>query len=431
MGTQDNPSLPSIARPITDNRTVWRDRWQMMGQPWRSEPEIDEERQKYLDERRAIVPDIEKGIYPFKDIKLGRADVEWLLATHEGGRGPVNWNDESQRFRYGIDIRGADLRQADLSFLPLSLTRGSLTWRERNRATLDLRVLAAVHMEGANLNRAHLEHAHLHDVHLEDANLRRASLEDANLRGACLDRTLLSFAHLKGASLRGASLKLTNLRDAFLEGARLEEIVFSDEQGVGPFVADAHWDDVNLAVVKWSQISLLGDEYEALQKTRNGKAKEKTTRLDEYERAVRANRQLSVALQAQGLNEIATRFAYRAQKLQRVVIRFQHKYIQYLFSLLLDLLAGYGYRPIRTLLWYVLVVGGFAAAYALSGHLSALPDALVYSLTSFHGRGFFPGLGSETTLHNPLVVLAAAEAVVGLFIEISFIATFTQRYFGK
>lgn len=53
------------------------------------------------------------------------------------------------------------------------------------------------------------------------------------------------------------------------------------------------------------------------------------------------------------------------------------------------------------------------------------------SLASFHGRGFFPSLSGETNLHNPLVVLAAIEAVVGLFIEISFIATFTQRFFGK
>jgi len=52
-------------------------------------------------------------------------------------------------------------------------------------------------------------------------------------------------------------------------------------------------------------------------------------------------------------------------------------------------------------------------------------------LTSFHGRGFFPGLENKASLDNPLVVLAAFEAVVGLFIEISFIATFTQRFFGK
>jgi len=53
------------------------------------------------------------------------------------------------------------------------------------------------------------------------------------------------------------------------------------------------------------------------------------------------------------------------------------------------------------------------------------------SIMSFHGRGFFPSLSSETNLHNPLVMLAAAEAIVGLLIEISFIATFTQRFFGK
>jgi len=54
--------------------------------------------------------------------------------------------------------------------------------------------------------------------------------------------------------------------------------------------------------------------------------------------------------------------------------------------------------------------------------------ALVFSVTSFHGRGFFPG---GIKLDDPITVLAALEAVVGLTIEISFIATFTQRFFGK
>jgi hypothetical protein len=54
-------------------------------------------------------------------------------------------------------------------------------------------------------------------------------------------------------------------------------------------------------------------------------------------------------------------------------------------------------------------------------------EAAVFSLTSFHGRGFFPG---GLSLDDPVTVLAALEAVIGLFIEISFIATFTQRCFG-
>src|SRR5258706_10408396 len=131
------------------------------------------------------------------------------------------------------------------------------------------------------------------------------------------------------------------------------------------------------------------------------------------------------------MNEDAARFAFRAQKLQRIVLRLERNYGQYLFSGFLDLLAGYGYRPGRSVIWYLITIFGFAISYATLGHLPFLPHSLVFSLTSFHGRGFFPGLGSENSLHNPLVIMAAFEAVVGLLIEISFIATFTQRFFGR
>jgi hypothetical protein len=105
---------------------------------------------------------------------------------------------------------------------------------------------------------------------------------------------------------------------------------------------------------------------------------------------------------------------------------------QYLFSGFLNLLAGYGYRPGRSVLWYLFLIVGFALAYHFLGGLSLFPpDAFFFSIMSFHGRGFFPNLSQETNLHNPLVMLAAAEAIIGLLIEISFIATFTQRYFGK
>src|SRR5205807_2093934 len=155
------------------------------------------------------------------------------------------------------------------------------------------------------------------------------------------------------------------------------------------------------------------------------------TRLSEFKEAARANHQLANALQQQGISEEASRFSYRAQKLQRVVLLHQRNFGQYLFSGFLDFLAGYGYRPGRSIFWYLAVTFGFALAYFVFGHLPFFPDAFVFSLTSFHGRGFFPGLGDANSLHNPLVILAAFEAVVGLLIEISFIATFTQRFFGR
>lgn len=412
MSDQNNGQVSTLQRPTTDDPDAWKVYWRAQGWPWRTEPEIDTERQKFLTERRAIVPDIEKGIYPFKDIKLSRADVEWLLATHENGRGPIDWDDEGQRRRPSIDLRGADLRYVNLQHLPLASMRGGLTLNEMEDASEIQCRMAAALMEGVDL----------HASHLELAFLSWACLKGADLRWSHLERARLHTANLERASLQGTHL----------EGARLNNVIFSNEKHIGPQLADIHWGDVNLTVIKWSQIKMLGDEYEARQKQHNKKLKDRNTQLEEYEVAVRANRQLAVALQAQGLNEDAARFAYRAQKLQRIVLRLQKKFGQYLFSLFLNLLAGYGYRPGRSVLWYLTVIFSFALAYFAIGHLPFWPDALVYSLTSFHGRGFLPNLdGQLVTLHYPLVVMAAFEAVIGLLIEISFIATFTQRFFGR
>ena len=55
----------------------WHAYWQAKGLPWvRTEPEIDASRQEELSKHRAIIPDIAQGIYPFKGMKLSRADVE-------------------------------------------------------------------------------------------------------------------------------------------------------------------------------------------------------------------------------------------------------------------------------------------------------------------------------------------------------------------
>ena len=435
MNTQDDiqPSVKDC--PATSNRDKWKVYWIALGQPWRLEPEIGIERQQYLAGRRNITPNIQQIIFPFKDIKLDRADVEWLLATHEDERGPVDWSDESQRTRLGIDLRGADLRKADLHRLPLVSIHGGLNETEWAEATLEQRLLAAVHLEEANLEEAHLEGAILYSAHLEGANLREAHLEKAGLYRAHLEGAYLRYAHLGGAFLRKAFFDSSTSWD----NAELQDIAFGCAS-----LTDVHWGDLRLSDVDWTQIKILGDEERAKQLIRwDGKPKTKAQQLKDYQRAMRANRQLAVVLRDQGLNEEADRFAYRAQRLRRITLRFQmlkpgicvwrriRILLSLMFSLFLDLLAGFGYYPGRTLLWYLFVIGIFCILYSITGHIHLLPDALTFSIMSFHGRGFFPNLSGETNLHNSLVVGAAFEAIIGLFIEISFIATFTQRFFGR
>ncbi|MEO7002929.1 MAG: pentapeptide repeat-containing protein, partial [Ktedonobacterales bacterium] len=565
-------SAAPVERPATMDHTSWVAYWKRLGQIWRTEPEIDAERQRILTERRRTQPNIARGAYPFAGVQLARADVEWLLATHDNGAGPVQWEDERQRGREGLDLRGALLANADLRRLPLARLIGGLTGGndEQNEAAaphLEGARLTHAQLQGANLRHAHLEGADLHNAHLDAASLTSAYLQKAMLReaqlpgsdlreaqcaeadlrdtnlqecrlqavhceqarlagahleGSTLDKAHfdnalmqeahldgtfcrgtyfpgaylpnatfdaafllrahfenahLEGAHLAGAELRGAYLQganffgaqfdgkqppaeemahiarwrhwekaptrlaPTDLRGAFFDsGTNLRQTVLGSSQFGYALLADVAWNGANLAVVPWSprrrgerraQSVTLGDDTQARQPIdAEGQRKDAQTRYEEYEAAVRANRQLAVALRNQGLDEDAAIFAYRAQRLQRQVLLRQGRYGSYLFSVALDALAGYGYRPVRSLIVYLLVICGWTAAYyavgqALGPHLSPLA-ALVFSVTSFHGRGFFPG---GIPLDDPLTVLAAAEAVIGLLIEISFIATFTQRFF--
>lgn len=405
---------------------------------------------------------------------LGETQNTILRRTHLEGadlRGAYMENT----FLFQANLQGADLREAHMK--EAYLCESQMQQAQLQGTHLESANLRGVHLEGANLQGAHLENADLQGAFLEGANLSNAHLAGAKLQRSHLEWTNFQAAILTRADLRHTCLAGANLRQAYIEdaslqsvhlgskrmteadvqriqqwvknfsgilsparlegaffnaGTNLEGIVLCENKSACSPLVDIHWGEVNLSVIEWSQVKMLGDEYRARQRQKNTqKNRFKTLILSDYQTAVRANRQLAVVLQSQGLNEAATRFAYRAQKLQRIVLRKQHKFFSYLFSWLLDLLAGYGYKPRRSAGWYIVVIFGFAFAYCAIGHLPFFPDSLVFSLTSFHGRGFFPGLGNNTSLHDPSVILASIEAVIGLLIEISFIATFTKRFFGS
>jgi uncharacterized protein YjbI with pentapeptide repeats len=440
-------------RSVPEGYTSWPSFWQAVGMPWRIEPEIPHERRLVLAARWATEPDPSRGKYPFKGARLDRADVEWLLATHEsdGICGPVDWNEKNQRTREGLDLRGADLRNADLHGLPLARLRGGVAWAQEEESAIPNRTLR--HAPGA-----HLEDADLTGAHLEFANLDRAYLAGADLRDA----------HLEGAYVNTAHLGNTNLTRAFLQGAFLESVyldravaldhatLYDSEYG-GIYLADARLADANLGTVQWSHVKALGEEQLARHRVpRDGRSHGRygQTRLDEYEVAVRANRQLATALRDQGLGEYADKFASRAQVLQRQVYLRKLQLRRYLGSLFLDWVSGYGYRPLRSVATYVVAIASFAALYWCVtnnvfvtfglftnvvnwlGMASPPPplqhlegyEAVVLSMSSFHGRGFYWPTQSPG---DKVAILGAIEATIGLLIEVTFIATFTQRFFAR
>ena len=428
----------NVARPThDDDRDGWKAFWSQHGMPWRTEPEIDEPRKRDLAERlQRVKPDIEIGRYPFKDVepKLTRADIEWLLERHENGRGPVVWDDPAQRTRWGLDLRGAKLSGADLRGLPLARLRGGLTFEERSSAPPRKPELAAIHLDGTDISDAHLEHACLSRAHLEGSVVRKAYMSGVDLFHARLDGATLTESRLDGA----------DLRFTFLDNATyLRGIILHSRSARPAWLAGVRWGGADLSLVNWLKLPEMRDERWARQPRDNaGKRKPNSVRIEDCRIAVRANRRLASVLRDQGLNEEADRFAYRGQRMQREVLRRQgiRSWPSYVGSLLLDLLAGYGFRPVQSILVYLAVIVWFSNFYVWASNrfvTLGLPpshvqplfwyEALILSVSSFHGRGFQP----FQNLNDPIAALASIEAVLGLVIEVSFIATFTQRFFAK
>src|SRR6266566_2383424 len=230
--------------------------------PWRTEPEIGQERQEQLSRYLATTPDITRGIYPFKGVKLSRADVEWLLAAHENGRGPTAPSNEQQN-RWRLDLRGADLRYVDLHSLPLARLRGSLTRKEWDEATEEQRTAAEVLLTGADLSETHLEEAELIGAHLEKVSLHEAHLEKADLAWAHLERAFLARARLKEADLseahlQGATLRWTHLEQAYLNGAHLEKADLSRARLEQVYLSEAHLEKAVLSEAHLEESYLSG-----------------------------------------------------------------------------------------------------------------------------------------------------------------------------
>jgi uncharacterized protein YjbI with pentapeptide repeats len=273
------PSQPQ--RPTTDDPEAWRTYWKAQGMPWRMEPEISGIRKDDLEARRqGVRPDIERGLcVQRRGTKLTRADVEWLLETHESGgmRGPVDWTSVGLKKREGLDLRGADSQGVNLSGLPLSFTIAGLSLEDRPPDPSHFATQiedAAIHMGGANLRHTDLRQAYMRGAHLEHAHLRYAHLEGTRLQGAHLERAILERAWLTS--------------DNNLEGIHLG----SGKQGAA--LVDVQWGGANLTIAKWAQIKTLGDEWRASQaRDEKRRPRDEDRRLQEYIAAVRANRQIA------------------------------------------------------------------------------------------------------------------------------------------
>jgi len=410
----------------------------------------DQETYGHLAERLA-----QSQAEPFKGMQLTRADVVWLIEQMEMDPGP----EPTKAAKY-LDFRHAVFpEQVDLRDLTLAYARFDMATLKRarfNRAQLSHANFDRAILEEANFTEAVLNKVYANRAILTGALCIRAILIGADLQFANLDRADFRNADLKQAYLAGTSnLSETDFRNAHLEGANLEKVHFEGRREVdgkilpgadlrgaffdsatsldgatlfatgfrGAVVADIHWGDTNVAFIYLDSrlnfgVPILGDEkiVSSVQLSQQ--------RMRLMNGAVRAYRQLALILESQGLNEISYFFAYRAQRCERLIQREESRWGNYILSLLLDGVAGYGFRIRRVLFAYFGILAAFALIYLLAG---LQPSAAVLtSFSALHGNVF-----TSATTGTVREWVAAIEAVFGLGIESVIVAIILQRFFNK
>jgi uncharacterized protein YjbI with pentapeptide repeats len=300
---------------------------------------------------------------------------------------------------------------------------------------------------------------------MERANFREADFRFANLSGACFDYMDLSRARLLRANLCGSTFRQTKLGgsglfEADLSGANLRGCYLDEQTNLNDIrissqtmLGEIHWNGASILRVPWNTLQQhgflrLGDEdripQPVTQRDDEGaiikhRPKTRAESVQAIRDAARAYASVSQELYNQNLRGIAAQFRLREHRLERRALfkaRKPGSLLAGMGSWLLDLVSGYGELPSRTFVAYVLVVLFFSLLdYLVTNtirgsttivHLS-WDESLVLSLTSFHGRGFFPGY---LQLNDWVARIGAVEAVIGLFIELILIATFSRRFLG-
>ncbi|MFI5272045.1 MAG: pentapeptide repeat-containing protein [Ktedonobacterales bacterium] len=367
---------------------------------------------------------------PYDEVKVRtRQELLWIMRAN-------NWSGDSPYSKGAAKLSGINLAGAHLAGAMLKgadLTHANLVGTDLRGAKL-----ASTSLRGADASDAMLCDADLVGADLSGAVLIGANLTRANLLSARMRRAQLQTAILAEASLELTDLRSADLANAELKGARLQAVNVNGETNVGGVKLDEttwveqiqHLAELNLASIDWGGVSRLGD---AQSLARARATKDDAELRTAYRRAIRAYYALAVALRTQGEVVAASNFRFREQVLRRELYRLEKHRAEWVLSYLLEWTAGYGERPLWTVRLYGATLAFFALLfYGASGIWGPhwLPWSFLFlSLTAFHGRGFFPGLIPGTdALADPITVLAAVEAVLGLVLEVLFVASFTRRF---
>lgn len=334
-----------------------------------------------------------------------RRREEFLKRLGEPGA-PDVFDLSGRLFEYNIDLQREEF--SGLSDLADLLMKKERSWWKTN---FEDAIFPEAKLKGARLAKCIFKGAHLEEADLEGARLGSANLECAHLDAACLDDARLSDADLKDArlvdaSLKGAELYRANLQGSVLNSANLQGTKLKGTRLTGVHLEGAQLEGASLEGADWSKGYILGEE-------RDGK----------YKEAESLYLWFKLYYTKAGMYDVAGEFHYREWECKRKALPWWRQLLKGYW--LYGPLAGYGERPVRTVIAAFLFLAFFTLGYWLGGAFESFGDSTYFSGVSFIALGY----GSWVVPEPPVWARFAGvfETFVGFFLMSLFLVTFVRR----
>lgn len=249
-----------------------------------------------------------------------------------------------------------------------------------------------------------VNHGQQHGYDLSHADLYRADLRGAHLYKLDLNHSSLMKANLQEANLNEANLQQCNLLGINLKRAKI-------------------------AKINW------GETLSQEQKAKQEGGAQRQQYIDESEEIYR---NLCKTCEAQGFFEEAGLFFFKEMQMRRR--KFPLTDWQHYFYFMIELFSGYGERPLRVIMFSLMVIFTCAILYYLLGiqdggeliryqagqplaqMVANFRDCAYFSVVTFTTLGY----GDITPLGNARI-LAAIEAFIGSFSIALFVVVFVKK----
>jgi uncharacterized protein YjbI with pentapeptide repeats len=312
----------------------------------------------------------------------------------------------------------------------------------RDKDSYSSKLLEAIN-GGGDFSNANLRKIVLRKVRIEKARLKAAELSQADLSGSHFFDTVLDFAELIGADLSECDLSHCSLKAADLTKARLTHARLWNAELAGANLTEsdlsgADFWNANLYDIKLWHTALNGTKSVSRLSFSGGTKPFDSAKIHEGGAlsAEDAYRNLKQYFISNGMYNDASWASFKEKSMERLVLKKKGDW-NYVPSMVMNMLCGYGEKPYRIILTAISSILLFALLYfsfgaiEFSGQSSYMMhwyDYIYYSAITFTTVGYGDFIPKDVGFFR---LLAAAEAFCGVFITGLFIFTLARKYSAR